>query len=134
MRLTQFTDYSLRVLLYLAERRDTLVTVREIADAYGLSTEHLRKVVQHLGGQGLIRSVRGVGGGLALAREPETIVIGRVVRDSEHMELLPCDGGEGEAGCPLTACRLRGLVDQALMAFLRVLDGKTLADLIPPSR
>ena len=83
MKLTTFSDYTLRVLMFLALNRDRLATIPEIAAAYGISENHLMKVVHQLGRSGVIESVRGKGGGLRLAREPEDIRLGQVVRVSE---------------------------------------------------
>lgn len=128
MKITQFTDYSLRLLIYLAKRRDRISTVREIAEFYDISSEHLKKVVRHLSELGHIRTVRGKKGGLALAREPAEINVGQLVRQSENLNLLPCH----EAGdtCPIEACHLRALTDIARDAFLAVFDDKTLADIV----
>lgn len=128
MKITQFTDYSLRLMLYLASRRDRVVTVREIADFYGISAEHLKKIVRRLSDLGYLATVRGKNGGLRLAVEPHAINLGRLMREEENLSLLPCsDDGES---CPLTDCKLFHVIDEALGAFLGVLDGKTLADLI----
>jgi len=128
MKITQFTDYSLRLLLHLVHRRDRVVTVREVAEYYGISAEHLKKIVRHLAEVGHIQTVRGKNGGLRLAREPEDINLGALFRDEENLAILPCF--EPGDGCPIGQCKLRGVVDDALGAFLAVLDGKTLADLV----
>ena len=128
MKITQFTDYSLRLLLYLASRRDRVVTVREISEFYGVSAEHLKKIVRRLSDLGYIATVRGKNGGLRLIREPETINLGRLMRQEENLSLLPC--ADDGSCCPVTACKLAGVVDEALQAFLGVLDRRTLADLI----
>lgn len=128
MKITQFTDYSLRLLLYLASRRDRVVTVREVADYYGVSAEHLKKIVRRLSELNYLTTVRGKNGGLRLACEPETINLGRLMRQEENLSLLPCSD-PGEA-CPLPHCKLAVVVDEALDAFLGVLDKKTLADLV----
>lgn len=128
MKITQFTDYSLRLLLYLAARRDRVVTVREVAEFYGISAEHLKKIVRRLSELGYLTTVRGKYGGLHLAVEPESINLGRLMRQEENLSLLPCsDPGER---CPLLDCKLADVVADALAAFLGVLDGKTLADLV----
>lgn len=128
MKITQFTDYSLRLLVYLASRRDRVVTVREVAQFYGISSEHLKKIVRRLCDLGYLATVRGKNGGLHLAVEPETINLGRLMREEENLSLLPCsDPGET---CPLTECKLANVVGEALTAFLAVLDRKTVADLV----
>ncbi|MGH8808294.1 MAG: Rrf2 family transcriptional regulator, partial [Noviherbaspirillum sp.] len=83
MRLTDYTDYSLRTLMYLGMNRDRLATIQDIADAYGISKSHLMKIVQQLGQAGLVETIRGRSGGLRLGKEPEQINIGEVVRNTE---------------------------------------------------
>jgi len=129
MRITQFTDYSLRLLLHLATRRDRVVTVREVAEFYGISSEHLKKIVRRLSELGYVSTVRGKNGGLRLACEPASINLGALMRDQENLTLLPC-GEPGGPACPVSQCKLSGIVDEALGAFLGVLDKKTLADLV----
>ena len=128
MKITQFTDYSLRLMLYLAGRRDRVSSVREVAEFYDISSEHLKKIVRRLSELGYITTVRGKHGGLKLACEPEAINLGRLLRQEENLCLLPCHD-EGRS-CPVADCKLAGIVDDALAAFLGVLDGKTLADLL----
>lgn len=135
MRLTQYTDYSLRVLMYLGMRAGGLCTVAEIADAYGISRNHLTKVVHELGRAGYVETVRGRGGGLRLARAPGAIRIGDVVRRMEEdFDIVACFGAgrsEGKSGCVIAPdCRLAGMFDESLHAFLAVLDRYTLADLL----
>ncbi len=127
MKITQFTDYSLRLLLYLLRERDRVVTVREVAEYYAISAEHLKKIVRQLVDLGHIQTVRGKHGGLRLARDPAEINLGTLFREEESLDLLPCF--DGDDACPLMSCRLRATVDEALAAFLAVFDGKTLADL-----
>lgn len=127
MKITQFTDFSLRLLIYLAGRRDRVVSVREVAEYYGISAEHLKKIVRRLSELGYVATVRGKNGGVRLACEPEAINLGRLVRQEENLALLPCN--EPCCDCPLKRCKLAGAVDEALGAFLGVLDRKTLADL-----
>lgn len=131
MRLTAFTDYSLRVLIYLAADPKRRPTIGEVAKAFEVSEPHLVKVVHFLGRAGWLANVRGKGGGLALAMAPETIVVGRVVRDTERVtaptECLQDGGGR----CRITrACRLRGVMAEAHDAFYAVLDRFTLRDLV----
>lgn len=128
MKITQFTDFSFRLLLYLARSRDRVVTVREVADHYAISAEHLKKIVRSLSELGHIQTVRGKLGGLRLAREPVEINLGQLIRDQENLSLLPCH--EPNDQCPMDACKLRGLVDQALADFLARFDDKSLADII----
>lgn len=128
MKITQFTDYSLRLMLYLAGQRDRVVSVREIAEFYDISSEHLKKIVRRLNELGYLSTVRGKYGGVRLACEPETINLGRLMRQEENLALLPCH--DQLDPCPVADCKLAGVIDEALAAFLGVLDQKTLADLI----
>jgi Rrf2 family transcriptional regulator, nitric oxide-sensitive transcriptional repressor len=130
MRLTVYTDYALRLLIYAALKPEGLVNIAEVAEAYGVSRNHLTKVVHQLGVAGYIATVRGKGGGLRLARPAATIRVGDVVRHTEpDMALTPCLGSF-EAPCPLVpACLLKPALEEARDAFLRVLDGYTIADL-----
>lgn len=129
MKLTSFTDYSLRVLMYLATDVTRRVTIAEIAEAFGISQNHLVKVVHFLGQQGWIETVRGKGGGIVLAKAPELINVGRVVRDTEGAAVpAECFAEDGQCvidGC----CRLKGVLREAVKAFYTVLDGYSLADI-----
>ena len=129
MRLTRYTDYTLRVLIYVGLHEPRQSSIAEIARAYGISESHLTKVVHQLGRLGLIRTIRGRGGGLRLAKPPADIVVGAVVRQTEDdLALVECFAGNA---CAITApCRLRRALSEALEAFLAVLDRYTLADLI----
>ncbi|TQV84381.1 RrF2 family transcriptional regulator [Aliikangiella coralliicola] len=134
MHITRYTDYSLRVLMYLAAKGDTLSTIKEIADSYQISKNHLMKIVQELNTKGYVIAVRGKNGGLKLKNEPSEINIGDLVRDIEQdLSLVECfkDG----ANCIITpGCQLKVIFDQALTAFLEKLDEYTLADLIPDNK
>jgi Rrf2 family transcriptional regulator, nitric oxide-sensitive transcriptional repressor len=131
VRLTVYTDFSLRLLMFLALKDDGLATIAEVAKAYGISKNHLMKVAHQLGLAGYLETVRGKGGGLRLAGRPEHIVIGEVVRRTEpDMTLVPCFAPDG-ASCPIVpSCALRGALFKARNAFLSALDGYTLADLV----
>jgi Rrf2 family nitric oxide-sensitive transcriptional repressor len=133
MRLAEYTDYTLRVLMYCAAHRPGLVTIGELAEHHRLSKNHLMKVVNDLARQGLIETTRGRGGGLRLLKAPESIRIGDVVRASEtDFRLVECFDARTNA-CTLTpSCRLKSLFDAALQAYFRELDGATLADLVAP--
>jgi Rrf2 family nitric oxide-sensitive transcriptional repressor len=126
MRLTRYTDYALRVLLYLGAREGQVCAISEIAAAYGISQNHLMKVVHDLGKAGYVKSVRGRFGGILLARPAAEIGVGQVVRQTEEgFELVDC------ASCIIApACGLTGALGEALAAFMAVLDGYTLADLL----
>jgi Rrf2 family nitric oxide-sensitive transcriptional repressor len=131
MQLTTYSDYSLRVLMYLAVRTTDLATIEEIAATYDISKDHLTKVVHQLGLAGYVQTIRGRGGGLRLAREPEQIRVGEVIRRTEaNMALVECfDPQEGL--CRIEpACGLRLALEEALGAFFRTLDGYSLADLV----
>ena len=132
MRLAVYTDYSLRMLMYLAVKRGgELATIGEVADAYGISRNHLNKVAHQLGLAGYVETVRGKGGGLRLAKPPERIGLGEVVRHAEpDMALVPCF--EPLRGpCPIVpCCGLRGALHEARGAFMAVLDRYSLADLV----
>lgn len=131
MRLTMHTDYALRLLMHLALAPDRLVTISEVAEAYAISRNHLVKVAHELGKEGFVEAVRGRGGGLRLARVPEQIGIGEVVRAMEEdFRIVECFDRKINACCIAPACRLKHLLADALNAWLAVLDGATLADLV----
>jgi len=133
VRLTVYTDFSLRVLMFLALRGDRLATIAEIAKAYGISKNHLMKVAHQLGLAGYVETVRGKGGGLRLARQPQDIVIGEVVRRTEpDMTLVPCFAPDDASCAIFPSCALRGALSEARDAFLAALDKHTLADLVRP--
>lgn len=133
MQLTLHTDYALRLMIQLAMRAPQRLTLEEVARAYGISKNHLTKVAQTLTEHGLIRSVRGRGGGLELACDPETVTAGAVVRmTEENLNLVECFSSQRNT-CPITpACRLKQTLGRALNAFLDELDKVTLADLAEP--
>jgi Rrf2 family nitric oxide-sensitive transcriptional repressor len=130
MRLTAFTDYSLRVLMFLAANPQRRATIAEIAGTFGISENHLVKVVHFLGRRGWIETVRGKGGGMQLAKAAEGINIGRLVRDTEGAalpaECFQADGGECLIG---GCCHLKDVFGEAVRAFYAVLDRYTLADI-----
>ena len=130
MRLTFYSDYSLRLLMYCAVHHGTLVTIQEVADAYGISKNHLMKVAFELGRKGYLDTVRGRGGGLRLARAPDKIRLGDVVRQMEEdFTMVECFDPKTDR-CAITGpCRLRGALSRALKAYFAVLDEYTLADL-----
>lgn len=130
MRLTAFTDYSLRVLIYLAAEPGRRATIAEIAESFGVKENHLTKVVHFLGKAGLLATVRGKGGGLGLARAPAEIVVGQVVRETEGTAVPAECFGEDRGHCRITrVCRLSGVLQEAVEAFYGVLDRYTLEDI-----
>lgn len=129
MRLTTFSDYTMRVLIYLGLQHDRLVTISEIAKAYGISENHLMKVVHQLAVHGHIETVRGKGGGLRLRRAPDQINLGAIVHETETTSLLECMDAENV--CRIQpACKLMGILQEAQDALYAVLDKYTLADLL----
>ncbi|MHB1215633.1 MAG: RrF2 family transcriptional regulator [Thiobacillus sp.] len=135
MRLTAYTDYALRTLMYLATHRDRLVTISEIADVHGISKNHLMKVVHQLGVSGMVETVRGRNGGLRLNHEPAEINIGDVVRTTEtDFQMAECFDPSGNTCLYSPACALKDVLHSATDAYLGILDGVTLASLIKRSR
>ena len=135
MRLTIFSDYTLRVLMYLALDRTRLATIPDIAEAYGISENHLMKVVHQLARAGVVESVRGRGGGIRLARAPDEIRLGEIIRCSEgDAPIVVCLSGDPQA-CRITSqCRLKGILVNAFDALYDALDEHTLADLVEKPR
>lgn len=131
MRLTLYTDYSLRVLIYLAYKKDQMVTISELADFYKISRNHLVKVVHNLGIQGYIQTTRGKNGGLKLARHANEIVIGDVVRKMEpDFELLECFNAVTDQCVITRSCSLKSVLIGARDDFLATLDKHTIADAV----
>lgn len=135
MQLTLYTDYSLRVLIYLGINTERQATITEIAKDYGISRNHLVKVVHNLGSLGYIRTTRGRNGGLWLARPAEEINVGEVVRRTEaHFNLVECFDIEHNT-CPIASvCALIRPLKEARSAFLQVLDAYTIADVVANRR
>ncbi|WP_449540248.1 RrF2 family transcriptional regulator [Ferdinandcohnia sp. Marseille-Q9671] len=132
MKLTNYTDYSLRVLMYLAmKNEDELSTIQEIADTYHISKNHLMKIIHHLGKLEYIKTVRGRNGGFKLAMHPKDINIGEVVTKTEDdFTIVDCfkDGG---GYCSISpSCKLKHALYEALQAFINVLKSYTLEDLV----
>jgi Rrf2 family nitric oxide-sensitive transcriptional repressor len=131
MRLTDYTDYSLRTLMYLGLNRDHLVTIQDIADTYGISKSHLMKVVHQLGLAGLVETIRGRSGGLRLGKEPAEINIGAVVRRTEpDFTMVECFDRKISECILSPSCELQSALRKATAAYLAVLDEVTLADLL----
>jgi len=130
MHITRYTDYSLRVLIYLSAQGDRLATIQEIADSYDISKNHLMKVVHQLNKKGYIETIRGKKGGMRLHMAPEDINIGILVRETEQdLSIVECFSSKN--ACRITpVCGLKSMFNEALKAFLEVLDQYTLADVI----
>lgn len=131
MRLTLYTDYSLRVLLYLASVPEKPSSIREVADAYGISQNHLHKIVNDLARHGYLQTTRGRHGGISLGKRPGSIVLGTLVRLTEpDFRVLECLD-KTVSKCPIdSVCTMRHILIEALEAFLKTLDQYTLADLL----
>ena len=130
MHITRYTDYSLRVLIYLAMQGDRLATIQEIADSFEISKNHLMKVVHQLNKKGYIETVRGKKGGMRLHMNPGDINVGILVRETEQdLSIVECHSGKNS--CKITpVCGVKDMLGEALHAFLSVLDKYTLADVI----
>ena len=130
MRLTRFTDYSLRVLIYLSTHEDQRAAVAEIAQAYNISRNHLMKVILFLSAGGYVETIRGKGGGVRLKMNPDQIHIGALVRKAEEgSPLVECFSSDSEC-CIEPVCILRDVFEKAVKSFYTVLDDHTLSDLI----
>ena len=133
MRLTVYTDYSLRVLMYLAVREGGLATIDEIAKSYSISRNHLMKVVHQLGVAGYIETVRGRGGGLRLAKPAQAIGLAEVVRHTEPDMAIASCFKPVDAPCAVRqCCVLRRALEKARDAFIEVLEAYSLGDLVRP--
>lgn len=134
MHITRYTDYSLRVLIYLAVQGDDLATIQEISDSYDISRNHLMKVVHQLNKKGYIETVRGKKGGMRLHMAPADINIGVLVRETEQdLSIVECFSSKN--ACKISpVCGLKGMFGEAIAAFLATLDQYTLEDVIPPAQ
>lgn len=135
MRLTLYTDYSLRVLLFLAAKgTQEKANIQEIAEAYRISKNHLMKVIHELGRLGYIETIRGRHGGIRLAKAPKDIIIGEVIRKMEDdFYLVECFHDEKK--CAIApACGLKRALSEALRAYLSVLDQYRLSDFLGPKK
>jgi len=130
MELSQFSDYSLRVLIYVSLNEEELSSVKQIAEAYQISQHHLVKVVHKLGQLGYLETQRGRGGGISLAMDAREIVVGDVIRKTENLALVECMPGRDGACCISPVCKLKGVLTKAKNAFLEELDRYTIADLV----
>lgn len=131
MHITRYTDYSMRVLIYLSVQGDRLTTIQEIADSYEISKNHLMKVVHQLNKMGYIETVRGKKGGMRLLMAPADINVGVLVRETEQdLNMVECFSSKN--ACKITpVCGMKPMFEEALGAFLAALDKYTLADIIP---
>ncbi len=134
MELTQFTDYSLRTLIFVALKKGELASIKEISHAYSISRNTLNKVVHGLSKAGYLETFRGRGGGFKLGKEPGEIGIGKVVRELEGIAVVECLRRQGGNCCIAGVCKLQGALRRATEAFLGELDKLTLADLITNER
>lgn len=133
MRLTQWTDYTLRVLMYCAacQEREQPVTISEVAEAHGISRSHLTKIVQQLAAQGFLDTTRGRGGGMRLMKPASEINLGQVVRMTEtDFDMVECFNAELNQCRMSSHCRLQSVLSDATRAYLAVLDSYTVADLV----
>ncbi len=132
MQLTQYTDYSLRVLIYLSQKpAQTLATITEISDFYGISRNHLVKVVHSLAINGFLETTRGKNGGIRLAKPAAQIGIGEVVRSTEpNFEMAECFNHQNNTCIITPVCSLKGILSEARNSFIATLDQYTLADTI----
>ncbi|KAB8028529.1 Rrf2 family transcriptional regulator [Fluviispira multicolorata] len=131
MQLTLYTDYSLRVLIYLAFKGEELSTIDEISKAYRISKHHLTRVVHKLGENGSIKTIRGKGGGICLAQKPKDINIGRIVKEMEkNFDLVECFNKDKNQCILSPMCGLKNILYEAKLNFLKTLESKTLADIL----
>tara|TARA_R110001592_G_scaffold226749_15_gene482971 strand:- start:369 stop:830 length:462 start_codon:yes stop_codon:yes gene_type:complete len=134
MHITRYTDYSLRVLIYLAINQNQLTTISDIANSYGISKNHLMKIVQQLNQQGYLLATRGKNGGIKLNRPAREINIGQLVREIEDKnKLVECFGADNQ--CVITpSCQLKNIFAEAQENFFSTLDAYTLNDLVGASQ
>lgn len=131
MRLSAYTDYSIRVLMQTAICRPRRLTVPEVAETFGISANHLVKIVHDLASNGYLVTQRGAGGGFTLARDPEEIRLGDIVRlGEEHDTVIDCREGANRMCRLVPVCRLKRVLDEASAAFFAVLDGYSLGDIV----
>ena len=131
MELTKFSDYSLRLLLYLGIHDERNVSLVEIAEAYSISRNHLVKIANHLSQLGIVETIRGKGGGIRLSCDPADLNIGKVVRSTEgHIPLVECFSPSTNGCCIINSCTLKGVLTKAERAFYKELDQYSLKDLL----
>jgi len=130
MQLTQFTDFSLRALIYIATKK-TKCTINDIANAYNISDNHLIKIIHNLSKLELINTTRGKNGGITLAANPAKINLGTLIQQLEsHFDLVPCFNAEKSNCCIAPACKLKRILQEAQKSFMNVLNQYTLADVL----
>lgn len=130
MQLTQFTDYSLRALIYITLRKQSC-TIKDITAAYDISNHHMVKIIHNLAKLGLIKTIRGKNGGIIMAAQPETINLGQLITQLEpHFDLVPCFNKAKATCCIAPVCKLKGVLHEAQTAFMKVLEHYTLADVL----
>ena len=130
MQLTQFTDYSLRALIYIVLRKESC-TIKDITEAYGISSHHMVKIIHNLAKLKLIKTIRGKNGGILMAAQPETINLGQLIVQLEpHFDLVPCFNKEKANCCIAPVCKLKSVLHEAQAAFMSVLERYTLADVV----
>ena len=135
MQLTAYTDYSLRLMMYLAQRKGQRATVGEIADVFGISRNHLMKVAFGLGQQGWVETTRGRSGGLSLAPGAERVRLGDIIRSTEpDFAVVECFDASRNSCAIVRPCRLKGILQQAMTAWFEVLDAHTLGDLVADNK
>ncbi|HHT9802760.1 TPA: Rrf2 family transcriptional regulator [Legionella pneumophila] len=130
MQLTQFTDYSLRALIYITLRKESC-TIKDITEAYDISNNHMVKIIHNLAKLGLIKTIRGKNGGIVMASQPETINLGQLITQLEpHFDLVPCFNKVKANCCIAPVCKLKGVLHEAQAAFMAVLERYTLSDVL----
>lgn len=130
MQLTQFTDYSLRALIFIALKQHTCI-VPDIAKAYGISQHHLTKIIHNLSKLGLVKTTRGRNGGISMAVEARTVNLKKLVLQLEpHFDIVPCFNIKKQNCCIAPACKLKHILHNAQQAFFSVLEQVTLADVL----
>lgn len=130
MQLTQFSDYSLRALIYIALRKESC-TIKDITEAYGISNNHMVKIIHNLAKLGMIKTIRGKNGGIMMASQPEAINLGLLISQLEpHFDLVPCFNKAKSNCCIAPVCKLKGILHEAQAAFMAVLERYTLAHVL----
>lgn len=130
MQLTQFTDYSLRALIYIVLKND-ICTIKDITQAYAISNNHMVKIIHNLAKLGLIKTIRGKNGGICMATPPQDINLGHLILQLEsNFDLVPCFNKEKANCCIAPVCKLKGILYEAQLAFMKVLNQFTLADIV----